>query len=113
MLIAPIIFTTIVVGIAHMGAMKDVGRIGLRAFIYFEVVSTLALVIGLVVVNVLKPGVGLKVIATPADVQAAAATARKRGRRTTPSRFCSTSSRRRWWTRSRAATSSRSCWSPR
>lgn len=72
MLIAPIIFTTIVVGIAHMGALKDVGRIGLRAFIYFEVVSTLALVIGLVVVNVLQPGVGLNVVATPADVQAAA-----------------------------------------
>ena len=58
MLIAPIVFTTVVVGIAHMGAMKDVGRIGLRALIYFEVVSTLALVIGLVVVNVLKPGRG-------------------------------------------------------
>jgi aerobic C4-dicarboxylate transport protein len=72
MLIAPIIFTTIVVGIAHMGELKDVGRIGLRAFIYFEVVSTLALIIGLVVVNVLQPGVGLNMIATPADVQAAA-----------------------------------------
>jgi aerobic C4-dicarboxylate transport protein len=73
MLIAPIIFTTIVVGIANMGAMKDVGRIGIRAFVYFEVVSTLALIIGLVVVNVLRPGVGLHVTATPADVQAAAA----------------------------------------
>jgi aerobic C4-dicarboxylate transport protein len=72
MLIAPIIFTTIVVGIAHMGALKDLGRIGLRAFIYFEVVSTLALIIGLIVVNVLRPGVGLNVVATPADVQAAA-----------------------------------------
>src|SRR5262245_38285279 len=56
MLIAPIVFSTVVVGIAHMGAMKDVGRIGLRALIYFEVVSTLALIIGLVVVSVLKPG---------------------------------------------------------
>ena len=46
MLIAPIVFTTVVVGIAQMGAMKDVGRIGLRALVYFEVVSTLALVIG-------------------------------------------------------------------
>jgi aerobic C4-dicarboxylate transport protein len=72
MLIAPIIFTTIAVGIAHMGEMKDVGRIGLRAFIYFEVVSTLALIIGLVVVNVLQPGVGIHVAATTADVQAAA-----------------------------------------
>jgi aerobic C4-dicarboxylate transport protein len=72
MLIAPIIFTTIVVGIANMGEMKDVGRIGLRAFVYFEVVSTLALTIGLVVVNVMKPGVGLNVTASTTDVQAAA-----------------------------------------
>ncbi|PYR88063.1 MAG: C4-dicarboxylate transporter DctA [Acidobacteria bacterium] len=72
MMIAPIIFTTIVVGIAHMGAMREVGRIGLRAFIYFEVVSTIALIIGLVVVNVLQPGAGLHVTATPVDVQAAA-----------------------------------------
>jgi aerobic C4-dicarboxylate transport protein len=73
MLIAPIIFTTIVVGIANMGEMKHVGRIGLRAFLYFEIVSTLALLVGLVVVNVLKPGAGLQVTATPADLQAAAA----------------------------------------
>ena len=72
MLIAPIIFTTIVVGIANMGDMRHVGRIGLRAFIYFEVVSTIALIIGLVVVNVLKPGAGIQVTATPADIQAAA-----------------------------------------
>ena len=71
MLIAPIIFTTIVVGIANMGDMRHVGRIGLRAFIYFEVVSTLALIIGLVVVNVLQPGAGIHVTATPADIQAA------------------------------------------
>ena len=43
MLIAPIVFSTVVVGIAHMGAMKEVGRIGVRALIYFEVVSTIAL----------------------------------------------------------------------
>ena len=58
MLIAPIVFGTVVVGIAQMGDMKEVGRIGLRALVYFEVVSTLALVIGLVVVNVLQPGAG-------------------------------------------------------
>ena len=72
MLIAPIIFTTIVVGIAHMGNMRDVGRIGLRAFIYFEVVTTVALVIGLVVVNVLQPGACIHMTASPADLQAAA-----------------------------------------
>src|SRR5438034_9627347 len=59
MLIAPIVFTTVVVGIAHMGAMRDVGRIGFRALVYFEVVSTVALVIGLVVVTILQPGVGV------------------------------------------------------
>jgi len=61
MLIAPIIFTTVVVGIAHMGAMKEVGRIGIRALLYFEVVSSIALLIGLVVVNVLQPGSGLAI----------------------------------------------------
>ena len=72
MLIGPIVFATIVVGLAQVGAMREVGRIGLRAFVYFEVVSTLALVIGLIVVNVLKPGVGLNVTPSAADVQAAA-----------------------------------------
>jgi aerobic C4-dicarboxylate transport protein len=61
MLLAPIIFGTIVIGIAKMGNLKEVGRIGLRALIYFEVVSTLALAIGLVVVNIMKPGVGMNI----------------------------------------------------
>ncbi|MGC1332496.1 C4-dicarboxylate transporter DctA [Pseudomonas sp.] len=61
MLLAPIIFGTVVVGIAKMGSVKDVGRIGGKALIYFEVLSTLALVIGLVVVNMLKPGVGMNI----------------------------------------------------
>jgi aerobic C4-dicarboxylate transport protein len=60
MLIGPIVFATITVGIARMGAMRDVGRIGFRTLVYFEVVSTLALIIGLVVVNVLQPGHGLR-----------------------------------------------------
>ncbi len=59
MVIGPIIFTTVVVGIAHMGDMKKVGRVGLKALIYFEVVTTLAMVIGMVVVKSLKPGVGI------------------------------------------------------
>ncbi|MCI8211924.1 C4-dicarboxylate transporter [Pseudomonas sp. S25] len=61
MLLAPIIFGTVVVGIAKMGSIKEVGRIGGKALIYFEILSTLALVIGLVVVNVLKPGVGMNI----------------------------------------------------
>lgn len=59
MLLAPIIFGTIVVGIARMGSLKEVGRVGVKALIYFEIVSTLALALGLVVVNVLKPGAGM------------------------------------------------------
>src|SRR5215468_6402756 len=73
MLIAPIVFTTVVVGIAHMGAMRDVGRIGLRALLYFEVVSTAALIIGLIVVSVIKPGAGLGFDPATADVRAVAA----------------------------------------
>src|SRR5262249_12690956 len=59
MIIAPLIFGTLVAGIAGAGHAKAVGRMGLRAIIYFEVVTTLALLIGLVAVNVLRPGVGL------------------------------------------------------
>ncbi|GIN40126.1 MULTISPECIES: C4-dicarboxylate transporter DctP [Heyndrickxia] len=59
MLIAPIIFLTIVLGIAKMGDMKKVGKVGGKAIIYFEIVTTLALIIGLLVVNILHPGSGL------------------------------------------------------
>ena len=61
MLIAPIIFFTIVLGIAHMGDMKKVGRVGGKALLYFEIVTTLAIIIGMVVANVLKPGVNVNV----------------------------------------------------
>src|SRR3954465_15045608 len=58
MLIAPIIFLTIVLGIAGMGDIKKVGRVGGKALLYFEIVTTFALIIGLVVANILKPGQG-------------------------------------------------------
>ncbi|OQS29576.1 dicarboxylate/amino acid:cation symporter [Chromobacterium violaceum] len=61
MMIAPIIFATVVVGIAKMGDMKEVGRVGVKALFYFEAVTTLALVIGLIVVNLLQPGAGLNI----------------------------------------------------
>ena len=61
MMIAPIIFCTVVHGIASMGDLKKLGRVGLKSLIYFEVVSTMALVIGLLVVNVLKPGAGFNI----------------------------------------------------
>ena len=61
MMIAPVIFCTIVSGIAGMQDVKKVGRVGLKAIIYFEVVTTLALIIGLIVVNFLRPGNGMNV----------------------------------------------------
>ncbi|MEO5588090.1 MAG: dicarboxylate/amino acid:cation symporter [Gemmatimonadaceae bacterium] len=68
MVIAPIIFLTIVSGIANMQDIKKVGRVGGKAFLYFEVVSTLALAIGLVVVNLTKPGAGIDVAAASGDI---------------------------------------------
>lgn len=59
MIIAPLLFGTLVAGIAGAGHFRDVGRMGLRAIIYFEVVTTLALLIGLGAVNLLEPGVGM------------------------------------------------------
>jgi aerobic C4-dicarboxylate transport protein len=61
MAIAPIIFCTVVHGIASMRDMKKVGRVGLKAIIYFEAVTTLALIVGLLVVNIWRPGVGMNV----------------------------------------------------
>src|SRR5690242_20027556 len=61
MLIAPIIFCTVVLGIAGMEDMKKVGKAGGLALVYFEVVSTLSLIIGLVIVNIVKPGAGMNV----------------------------------------------------
>jgi aerobic C4-dicarboxylate transport protein len=72
MVIAPIIFGTVVVGIAKMGDMKNVGRIGIKALIYFELVSTLALIIGLIVVNVMKPGAGINADPRALDTSAVA-----------------------------------------
>ncbi|MBX9402077.1 dicarboxylate/amino acid:cation symporter [Lysobacter sp. BMK333-48F3] len=70
MLIAPIIFLTVVLGIAGVSDVKKVGRVGVKAIVYFEIVSTIALVIGLIVVNTLKPGAGFN--ADPATLDASA-----------------------------------------
>ncbi len=72
MIIAPIIFCTIVVGIAGMKDMKKVGKTGGYALLYFEIVSTIALIIGLVVVNVWKPGVGMNVDVNTLDSKSVA-----------------------------------------
>ena len=69
MMIAPIIFCTIVTGIAGMQNTKKVGRVGLKAILYFEVVTTLALIIGLIVINILKPGVGMNIDPTTLDTK--------------------------------------------
>ncbi len=68
MIVTPVIFCTVVLGIAGMEDLKSVGRTGLLALGYFEAVTTLALVLGLVVINVLKPGVGMHVDVTTLDV---------------------------------------------
>jgi aerobic C4-dicarboxylate transport protein len=72
MMIAPVIFTTVVTGIAGMGDMKKLGRVGIKALLYFEVVSTLALIIGLVVVTVVKPGAGINADPNTLDLKAVA-----------------------------------------
>ena len=61
MLIAPIIFCTVVTGIAHMADIARVGRVAIKALVYFEVMTTIALIIGLLAVNILHPGVGMNV----------------------------------------------------
>jgi aerobic C4-dicarboxylate transport protein len=61
MTLAPIIFGTVVVGIAKMGDLKEVGRVGVKALLYFEVVSTISLLLGLLAVNVLQPGKGMNI----------------------------------------------------
>src|SRR3954470_4685686 len=58
-IIAPLVLSTIVVGIAGAGSLKKVGRMGLKAIIYFEIVTTAALFIGLAVVNLTRPGIGV------------------------------------------------------
>jgi aerobic C4-dicarboxylate transport protein len=70
MLIAPIVFTTVVGGISGMGDLRKIGRVGLKALLYFEGVTTLALIIGLVVANTLQPGRGVNADARTLDAAA-------------------------------------------
>ncbi len=69
MIIAPIIFVTVVHGIAAMSDMKKVGRVGLKALMYFEIVTTLALAVGLVVANLVQPGAGMNIDAASIDTK--------------------------------------------
>ena len=72
MLISPVIFCTVVLGITGAGDMKKVGRVGGKALIYFELVSTFSLIIGLVLVNVIKPGAGFNIDPRTLDANAVA-----------------------------------------
>ena len=72
MMIAPVIFCTVVHGISSMGDLKRVGRVGLKALIYFEVVSTVALAVGLIVGEILKPGAGFNIDPAAIDPKAVA-----------------------------------------
>src|SRR6201984_2698320 len=67
-IIAPLVFSTIVVGIAGAGALKKVGRMGIKALIFFEIATTAALFIGLAVVNLTKPGAGVTLAAESTDI---------------------------------------------
>jgi aerobic C4-dicarboxylate transport protein len=77
MMISPIIFTTVVLGIAKIGDLRALGRVGLKALIYFEALTTLALVIGLVMVNLIRPGVGVNANPAALDVSGLADAAGK------------------------------------
>ena len=83
MLISPVIFCTVVLGIAGAGNMKKVGRVGGKALIYFEVVSTFALIIGLLVVNIVKPGAGFNADPRTLDANAVADYAKRAASQTT------------------------------
>ena len=72
MIIAPVIFCTVVTGIAGMESMKAVGRTGAIALLYFEIVSTLSLILGLIIVNVVQPGAGMNIDPAALDAKAVA-----------------------------------------
>jgi aerobic C4-dicarboxylate transport protein len=72
MTLAPVIFGSVVVGIARMGDLKEVGRVGAKSLIYFEVVSTVSLLMGLIAINLLHPGRGMNIDPATLDVQAIA-----------------------------------------
>ncbi|MCQ8105660.1 C4-dicarboxylate transporter DctA [Methylomonas sp. SURF-2] len=81
MLIAPVVFCTVVLGIAGAGDMKKTGRVGVKALIYFEAVSTLALALGMLVANLLRPGRGFNVDPASLDARAVSAYVQQAGQR--------------------------------
>ena len=103
-IIGPLVFSTLVVGIAGGGDLRKVGRMGVKALIYFEIITTVALFLGLAVVNITKPGVGVPLVGAAGEQHKKSAK-RIRAR---SSRRWSTSFRRAWWIRWCAATFFRS-----
>src|SRR3954462_8374132 len=83
MLIAPIIFCTVVHGIASMEDMKKVGRVGLKSLLYFEAMTTLALVVGLVIVNLWQPGAGMNVDPAALDTRSIQSYTQRAGEQST------------------------------
>src|ERR1700742_2510382 len=83
MLIAPVIFCTVVLGIVGAGDMKKVGRVGGKALLYFEIVSTFALAIGLLVMHIAQPGKGFNVDPKTLDAKAVAAYAKQAAEQST------------------------------
>src|SRR6476469_4779773 len=83
MLIGPVIFCTVVLGIAGVGDMKKVGRVGGKDILYFEIVSTIALIIGLIVFNTIRPGAGFNVDPKTLDVKAVESYAKSAASQTT------------------------------
>src|SRR5436309_8069386 len=83
MMIAPIIFCTVVHGIASMEDLKRVGRVGIKALVYFEVVTTLALIVGLIIINIMQPGAGMNVDPKAIDTKSIQVYTTKAGQQST------------------------------
>ena len=109
MMIAPVIFCTVVHGIASMSDLKKIGRIGLKTLVYFEVVSTLALAIGLIVGELLHPGSGFNIDPATLDPKAVASYATRAKEDTLVAHLLAIIPRIPISVRSPAATCSRSC----
>ncbi len=105
MVIAPIIFCTVVSGIAHIQDARKVGRVGIKALVYFEIVSSFALIIGLLIGNLVQVGRGLGAHPMRRRWPLTSSSGSAKSRSTS----CSTSFRIAWSARSRVATSCRCC----
>jgi Na+/H+-dicarboxylate symporter len=103
MIIAPLVFSTLVVGIAHMGDTKAVGRIGAKAMVWFVGASLVSLVVGMVLVNVLRPGDNLNLPLPDADASANAPTSWSKASRNCPRSSCRSPATSWRWRRSRCS----------